>query len=60
MTPSFFKSTLSLAFVLCLLTIIIVMVAGVAVSDKLLAVLTGVISAYLAVRIPSNPTNTGV
>jgi len=53
MKPSFLTSTLSFAFMLCIATVIAMIFLGISPDEKLLAVLTSVISAYLASRNPN-------
>lgn len=51
--PSFLSSTLSLAFIVCVASIIVMMFMGHEPSDKLLTIVASVISAYLSSRNPS-------
>lgn len=50
--PSFMQSTLSIMAVVSLLAVIAMIFLGVTPNSELLSVITGVISAYLAVRNP--------
>lgn len=50
--PSFFRSTLSLAFVICVLSVILMIFLKIDPSKELLAIITGIVSAYLASRDP--------
>jgi predicted PurR-regulated permease PerM len=52
MKPSFFKSTLSIMAVVSLASVIVMIFMGIEPNSELLSVITGVISAYLAVRNP--------
>lgn len=54
MKPSFLRSTLSFAFMLCIATVIAMIFMGIDPNEKLLAIITGVVSAYLASRHPQN------
>jgi len=51
--PSFLASTLSLAFMACVVTVIDMTLNGIEPNEKLLAVLVSIISAYLASRNPN-------
>lgn len=51
--PSFITSTLSFAFIACVLTIIYMALMSIEPSEKLLAVLVSIISGYLASRNPN-------
>lgn len=51
--PSFLSSTLSLAFFACVTSVITMVFLWISPDEKLLAVLTSVISAYLASRNPN-------
>lgn len=51
--PSFLRSTLSLAFMACVVTVIYMTLNGIEPNEKLLAVLVSIISAYLASRNPN-------
>lgn len=55
MKPSFFHSTLSLAFILCVVSVIVMIFLGIHADDKLLSLLSGVIGAYIGSRIPPSP-----
>lgn len=50
--PSFLRSTLSLAFVLCVVSVIAMIFLKIEPSKELLAIITGIVSAYLASRDP--------
>lgn len=56
MKPSFLKSTLSIAFILCILTVIACIFLQIPIDDRLLAVLTGIVGTYAGSRSP-NITN---
>jgi len=50
--PSFLCSTLSLAFVLCVISVIAMIFLKIDPNKELLAIITGIVSAYLASRDP--------
>jgi len=52
MKPSFFKSTLSVMAVVSLASVIVMIFMGITPNSELLSIITGVITAYLAVRNP--------
>jgi uncharacterized membrane protein YfcA len=58
MKPSFLSSTLSLAFMVSVVSIIVMIFAHVTPDPLLLAPLTGIIGAYLGSRIPHSSTDT--
>ena len=53
MKPSFLTSTLSLAFILSVVSVIAMIFMQIEVDEKLLSVLTGIVTAYAASRNPS-------
>lgn len=53
MKPSFLTSTLSLAFILCVVSVIVMAFLHITPDKELLAVISGVVAAYLASRNPS-------
>lgn len=56
MKPSFITSTLSLAFILCIVAVIVMVFLKIDPNKELLAVISSVIAAYLASRNPSTVT----
>jgi len=54
--PSFLSSTLSLAFMLCVVAVLTMIFTHTTPDKDLLAVITWVVSAYLASRNPNSPT----
>lgn len=57
--PSLLRSTLSLAFVLCVISVIAMIFLKIDPNKELLAIITGIVSAYLASRDPkTNLDNT--
>lgn len=56
MKPSFLSSTLSLAFILCVVSVLAMVFLHVEPSEKLLNVISGVVGAYIGSRIPSSTT----
>lgn len=57
MKPSFLKSTLSLAFILCVITVIVCIFLQIPIDDRLLAVLTGIVGTYAGSRSPISNSN---
>ena len=53
MKPSFITSTLSLAFILCIVAVLAMIFLRIDPNKELLAVVSSVIAAYLASRNPS-------
>lgn len=58
MKATFLNSTLSLAFILCVVAVIALMFLGMEVNDKLLSVVTAVVGAYIGSRLPKSETPT--
>lgn len=54
MKPSFLQSTLSLAFIVCVVAVIALMFLQIEVNDKYLSVITAVVGAYIGARLPKN------
>ncbi len=52
-TPSFMRSTLSLAFIFCVVAVIAMIFMKITPDEKLLTVITAIVSGYLGSRIPS-------
>ncbi len=50
MKPSFLSSTLSISFILCVLSVIFMMILWITPDDRLLNIVISVISFYLAYR----------
>lgn len=56
MKPSFLTSTLSIAFLLCVLSVIVMAFINVTPDEKVLAIISGVVFAYLSSRSPVGST----
>jgi len=54
MKPSFLTSTLSLAFIICIVSVIIMIFLGIDPNEKLIGLISWVIGAYVGSRLPND------